>query len=100
MEAMQSRNLPFNAGVAVANGLDKEAAISALSYNTAKIIGVNNLIGTIEEGKLASFFVSNGDALDIKTHQIVLAYIAGKPINLINRQFELYQKYKTKFGLK
>jgi imidazolonepropionase-like amidohydrolase len=100
MEAMQSRNLPFNAGVAVANGLDKEAAISALSYNTAKIIGVNNLIGTIEEGKLASFFISDGDALDIKTHQVVLAYIAGKPINLINHQFELYQKYKLKYGLK
>lgn len=100
MEAMQSRNLPFNAGVAVANGLDKEAAISALSLNTAKILGVNNLIGTLEEGKLASLFVSEGDALDIKTNQIVLAYIAGKPVNLINRQFELYQKYKTKYGLK
>lgn len=100
MEAMQSRNLPFNAGVAVANGLDKEAAVAALSFNTAKILGVDKFIGSLEEGKLASFFISDGDALDIKSHNVKMAYIAGKPVNLINRQFELYQKYKSKYGIK
>jgi imidazolonepropionase-like amidohydrolase len=100
MEAMQSRNLPFNAGVAVANGLDKEMAISALSLNTAKILGIDKLVGSLEAGKLASFFISDGDALDIKSHNIVLAYIGGKPVNLINRQLELYQKYKNKYGVK
>lgn len=100
MEAMQSRNLPFNAGVAVANGLDKEIAVSALSLNTAKILGIDKLVGSLEAGKLASFFVSDGDALDIKSHNIIMACIAGKPVNLINRQFELYQKYKNKYGIK
>lgn len=100
MEAMQSRNLPFNAGVAVANGLDREAAVSALSLNAAKILGIDKEVGSLESGKLASLFISDGDALDIKSHNIVLAYISGKPVNLVNRQFELYQKYKTKYGIK
>jgi imidazolonepropionase-like amidohydrolase len=100
MEAMQSRNLPFNAGSASAYGLTKEQALASISYNAAKILGVDNLIGTLEEGKLASLIASNGDILDIKSNNIVLAYIAGKPVNLTNKQTELYIKYKTKYGIK
>ena len=100
MEAMQSRNLPFNAGSAAAYGLTKEQALASISYNAAKILGVDNLIGTLEEGKLASLIASNGDILDIKSNNIVLAYIAGKPVNLTNKQTELYIKYKTKYGIK
>lgn len=100
MEAMQSRNLPFNAGVAVGYGLSKEQALSSITYNAAKIIGVEKQLGTLEEGKLASFVVSDGDILDIKSNNIILAYIAGKSVNLNNKQTELYIKYKTKYGIK
>ena len=100
MEAMQSRNLPFNAGVAVSYGLSKEQALTSITYNAAKIIGVEKKLGTLEEGKLASFVVSVGDILDIKSNNIILAYIAGKSVNLNNKQTELYLKYKTKYGIK
>lgn len=100
MEAMQSRNLPFNAGIAVGYGLSKEQALSSITYNAAKIIGVEKQLGTLEEGKLASFLVSDGDILDIKSNNIILAYIAGKSVNLNNKQTELYIKYKTKYGIK
>ena len=100
MEAMQSRNLPFNAGAAVAYGLTREQALSAISYNPAKILGIDALTGTVEEGKLASLVVSDGDLLDMKTNNIVIAYIAGKPVKLTNHQTELYQKYKSKYGIK
>lgn len=100
MEAMQSRNLPFNAGVAVAYGLTKEQALTSISYSAAKILGIEKETGTLEEGKLASLIVSDGDILDMKTNNIILAYIAGKSVNLINKQTELYQKYKTKYGIK
>jgi imidazolonepropionase-like amidohydrolase len=100
MEAMQSRNLPFNAGVAATYGLSKEEALASISYNAAKIIGVEKQLGTLEEGKLASFVVSDGDILDIKSNNIILAFIAGKKVNLNNKQTELYLKYKTKYGIK
>lgn len=100
MEAMQSRNLPFNAGVAVGYGLSKEEALAAITSNVAKIIGIEKLVGTLEEGKLASLIVSEGDVLDIRTNNIVLAYINGKQVNLTNKQTELYLKYKNKYGIK
>ncbi|MBL7921266.1 MAG: amidohydrolase family protein [Bacteroidia bacterium] len=100
MEAAQSRNLPFNAGVAVAYGLTKEQALASITSNAAKILGVEKEIGTLEEGKLASLVVSDGDILDMKTNNIILAYIAGKNVGLTNKQTELYLKYKVKYGIK
>ena len=100
MEAMNSRNLPFLAGSAVAYGLTKEQALMSVTLNTAKIIGIDKLIGSITEGKLASLVVSEGDILDMKTSNIVSAYIAGKAVNLTNQQTELYNRYKTKYGIK
>lgn len=100
MEAMHSRNLPFNAGESVAYGLSKEEALMGITSNPAKILGVDKLIGTIEEGKIASLVISTGDILDMKTNNIVMAYIAGKPVNLNNQQSDLYLKYKTKYGIK
>ena len=100
MEAMQSRNLAFNAGAAAAYGLNKEQALAAITANAAKILGVENLLGTLEEGKLASIVVSEGDILDMKTNNVILAFIAGKQVDLNNKQTELYVKYKTKDGIK
>lgn len=100
MEAMQSRNLPFNAGAAAAYGLTREQALSAVTLHTARILGIDHLIGSIEEGKLASLVVSSGDILDMRTNLVTLAWIAGKPVTLSNRQTELYLKYKNKYGIK
>jgi imidazolonepropionase-like amidohydrolase len=100
MEAMQSRNLPFNAGETVAYGLTKEQALSSISLNAARILGIDKWVGSIEEGKLASLVVSDGDILDMRSNNIVLAYIAGKQVNLKNQQTELYLRYKNKYGIK
>jgi imidazolonepropionase-like amidohydrolase len=100
MEAMNSRNLPFLAGSAVAYGLTKEEALSAISLNTAKIMGADKKIGSIDENKLASLVVSEGDILDMKSSIITHAFIAGKAVNLTNQQTELYLKYKNKYGIK
>lgn len=100
MEAMQSRNLPFNAGATVAYGLTKEQALQSISLNAAKILGLDSKLGTLEDGKTASIIISTGDILDMRTNNIILAYIAGKPVNLTNQQTELYLKYKNKYGIK
>ncbi|MDI1354801.1 MAG: amidohydrolase family protein [bacterium] len=100
MEAMNSRNLPFNAGETVAYGLTKEQALSTITLNAAKILGISHLLGSIEEGKLASLVISEGDILDMRSNNITLAYISGKKIDLTNRQNELNTKYKNKYGIK
>jgi imidazolonepropionase-like amidohydrolase len=100
MEASNARNLPFQAGTCVAYGLNKEQAIAALSGNTAKIMGIDKITGTLEPGKDATLFVSEGDALDMKTNNVTWAFIQGKRLDLRNEQQELYKRYEEKYGLK
>jgi imidazolonepropionase-like amidohydrolase len=96
----QVRNLSFNAGTPVAYGLTKEQALSAITLNAAKILGIDNTVGTIEVGKDATLIISDGDALDMKSNNITSAFIRGKNINLDNIQKQLYKKYMDKYGLK
>ncbi|MES2131036.1 MAG: amidohydrolase family protein [Bacteroidota bacterium] len=100
MEAMNSRNLPYLAGTAAAYGLTKEQALQSITLSTAKILGVDHLIGSIEQGKLASLVVSAGDVLDIKSSTILMAFINGKSIKVSNFQNDLYKKYADKYGVK
>ncbi len=100
MEAMNTRNIAFLAGTARTYGLTNEQAVAAVSYNAAKILGVDKQIGTIEGGKDASFFISAGDALDIRTNSVILAFISGKKLMLTNLQQELYKKYQNKYQIK
>lgn len=100
MEAMHSRNLPYNAGMCVPYGLDKEQALSAITLNAAKIMGLEQSIGSLEEGKMASFVICSGDLLDMKESSIESVVINGKKVGLDNKQTELYNKYKNKYGIK
>ena len=93
----QSRNLPFQAGQAVAYGLDYEDAVRAISLNAAKILGVDNQLGSIEVGKDATLFISEGDVLDMRTSKVTKAFIQGRDINLDNKQKELYRKFELKY---
>lgn len=97
MEAMGSRNLPFSAGTAVAYGLPYEEAIKALTSTSANILGCGDICGTVEEGKQATLFVSKGDALDMRTNDVVHAFIQGRKIDLDNHQKRLYRKYMAKY---
>ncbi len=97
MERMQTRNLPFYAGTCVAWGVNKEEALKLITLNTAKILGIDSSYGSLQEGKSATFFISNGDALDMKGNQVIDAYIDGRRISLESHQTELYERYKEKF---
>ena len=100
MEAMNARNISFLAGTAAAYGLTKEQALQSITLSSAKILGIDKLIGSIEIGKLASLIVSEGDILDMKTNKIILAYINGRSIKLTNFQNDLNKKYSEKLGIK
>lgn len=97
MERMGTRNLPFMAGTAVAYGLPYEEAVKALSLNPATILGIGDKYGSLEVGKSATLFVSTGDALNMSTNNLRLAFIDGRNIELTNMQSEMYQLYKKKY---
>jgi len=94
------RNLSYNAGIAATFGLTKEEALSAITLNAAKILGVEGKTGSIEVGKDANIVVCEGDLLDMKTSTVTDALIQGRQINLDNKQKQLYERYKYKYSLK
>ena len=96
----QIRNLAFNAGTAATYGLSKEQALTAITLNAAKILGIENKTGSIEVNKDANLVISSGDILDMKSSNISSAYIQGRQIDMANKQSQLYEKYKTKYGIK
>jgi len=95
----QERNLPFMAGTAAAYGLTQEEALATITSNTAKILGVDDKIGTLEKGKAASLIVTEGDFLDMKTSVVDYAFIDGRQVDLSNKQKTLNEKYLKKYGL-
>ena len=99
MQAMGTRNLPFYAGTAAAYGLDREAALKSISLSAAEILGIDRQVGSLEVNKNATLFVSEGDALDMRTNQLTVAFINGKMIDLGSHQRDLYERYMKKYGL-
>lgn len=93
----QTRNLPFYAGQVVGQGMDKEEALKLITSNTAKILGVDNQLGTLEVGKDATLFISEGDALDMRTNKLTHAFISGRQISLETHQTELWHRYENKY---
>lgn len=98
MERMNSRNLPFYAGTCAAFGLDKEEALKLITSNAAKILGIDQFTGTLEVGKDATLFISEGDALDMRTNKLTDAFIQGRKISLETHQTELWQRYDKKYS--
>jgi imidazolonepropionase-like amidohydrolase len=97
MEAMNARNLPFLAGTAKSYGLTEEQAIQSVSLSSCEILGIAATYGSIEEGKNATLFVSSGNALDMRTNNLILALIDGKFMSLDNSQKRLFKKYSEKY---
>jgi len=90
------RNLPEAMGISVAHGLDHDAALRGITLEAANILGVGDKLGSIEPGKHATLFVSDGDILNV-TSIVEHAWIAGRNIELTNKQTELRDKYREKY---
>ena len=98
MERMNTRNLPFYAGSFSAYGVEKEKAVEMITLNAAKILGIDDEMGSLEKGKDATLFISKGDALDMKTNIISRAFIQGREISLESHQTELWKRYSEKYS--
>jgi imidazolonepropionase-like amidohydrolase len=96
----RGRNLPFNAGTAAAYGISKEQALSAITLNAAKILGIDNITGSLEVGKDANIVMSEGDILDMRSSIITHAFIQGRQVSLDDKHKQLNERYKYKYGIK
>jgi imidazolonepropionase-like amidohydrolase len=90
------RNLGLHAAQAVAFGLPADAALRAITLSAAEILGIDSQLGSLDVGKAATLFVSDGDPLDSLTRHVTDVWIDGRRVDLDDRHKELYRKYKQK----
>jgi imidazolonepropionase-like amidohydrolase len=95
MSAPNMRNLPYEAAQAVAFGLPADEALKGLMLYPAQFAGVSDRLGSIEPGKEATLFASDGDILDIRAN-VKHLWIGGKEVSLDSRHTKLYDKYKDR----
>ena len=98
MSNFQTRNMAFYAGQVVGQGMDKERALQLITGNSAKILGIDDMYGTLAVGKSATLFVSEGDALDMRTNVLTHVFIDGREVSLETHQTELWKRYAKKYG--
>ena len=90
-----ARNLPYNASMAAAFGLDREEALRSITLYPARILGVADRVGSIEPGKVADLVVADGDLLEDTTH-VEQVWIAGRQISMETKQTRLFHKYDSR----
>lgn len=71
--------LVHQATLAVKEGLDRDAALRALTVNPARILGIDDRLGSLTPGKDADFCVWSGDPLDVM-QRVERAFIDGREI--------------------
>jgi imidazolonepropionase-like amidohydrolase len=69
--------LTINAALAVREGMSEEEALEAITINAAKVIGVEDRIGSLEVGKDADLVVFDGHPFDYRT-KVDLVLIDGQ----------------------
>ncbi len=74
--AFAERYPTFNAAQCVRNGIPRQAALEAITINPAKILGVDDTLGSLEVGKTANIVVLSGDPLDFNSW-VEKSYIDG-----------------------
>lgn len=70
-------SLPLEAAFAIRGGASEKSALESLTITPARMMGMEDQIGSIEVGKDADLLILNGEPLDYKTY-VEQAIVAGK----------------------
>ncbi len=93
--AASAYRLPHHAAAAVAFGLPEEAGLKAVTIDAARILGLDDTLGSIEAGKDATLVITNGNLLEIKT-KTDQVFIRGRKIDMTDKHLQLYKQYLEK----
>ena len=93
-----AKDLPYMAGKAAAFGLDRKEALKAVTINSAEMLGVGELMGSIEKGKLANVVLCDNDILELRTN-IKHVFVDGVEADLSTVYTELLNKWKKRYKI-
>ena len=93
-EAFNVRNVRFEAGNAVAYGMDWDSALRSITLTPAETFGVADRVGSLAPGRSADVVIWSGDPLEFAT-QPERVFIAGREVTQPSRQDLLEDRYKT-----
>jgi len=94
MDTHNIRLAAQHAGNAVANGLPHETGLASLTSVPAKILGLENEVGSLRQGARADVVIWSGDPLQV-TEAAESVFIGGKAIKMESRQTKLRDRYMS-----
>lgn len=85
---IHSRSLLYQAMQAMAGSLNAEEALQAVTIEPARLLGADEIVGSLEKGKLAHFAVLDDEPFKVST-KVEFVYIDGKPVYERDKDEEL-----------
>jgi len=89
-----ARNIRQETGNAIAYGLDRDAALRAVTLEPARVWGVADRLGSLEPGKDADVVVWSGDPFELTTN-VERVFINGVEMSKDTRQRQLLERYRV-----
>jgi imidazolonepropionase-like amidohydrolase len=85
--------MPVPACLSVAYGLSEDEAIKAITINPARILGIDDWVGSLEQGKTANVIICSKPLVQIssKIHKVI---INGKVVPMTSFQTRLRDKFE------
>lgn len=93
--AANAYRLPHHAAAAVAFGLPVDQGLKAITLDAARILGLDDVLGSLQPGKDATLVISDGHPLEIRTSNQQV-FIRGRSIDMTDKHQRLYERYLEK----
>ena len=88
------RRQPVPASLSMAYGLSEEEAVKAITINPAKILGIDDKVGSLEEGKIANVIICTKPLIQLSS-KVKTVIINGRAIPMTSVQTKLRDKYEA-----
>ena len=93
--AASTYRIHHHAASAAAFGLPEKEALKAITIYPARILGIDDLVGSLEVGKDATLMITDGNALELWTRKEQV-FIQGRRIEMMDKHQRLYEHYLKK----